>query len=85
MYALHPGSLPPKGALDKQRIEVSAKDLVRLYKLGPHDYIIWDPEDGYDPQDFIHLYPSFYSRYTLVNGLPQSDLPNGKVPALRRR
>ena len=83
MYALHPGSLPPKDPLGKKRIEVTEADLVRLYKLKKWEYIVWDPTDGYDHFDFIHLYPSYYGRYHLIDGHPQKDLPNGKVPPLR--
>lgn len=76
MYALHPGSLPPVGALDKTRIEVTADDLVRLYKLRPWEWIVWDRSDGYDWFDFIHLYPSYYGRYTLrPDRTPEKDIP----------
>lgn len=85
MYALHPGSLPPKDPKGTQRIEVTAKDLQRLYKLKTHEFIVWDPKDGYDYNEFIHLYPSYYGRYQLIQGQPQKDVPNGKTPRLRGR
>lgn len=75
MYALHPGSLPPKGATDKYRIDVSAEDLQRLYKLEDWEFILWDPAEELDYMDFIHLYPSYYGRYTLTNGKPSKDVP----------
>lgn len=76
MYALHPGSLPPEDPKSQQRRPVTADDLVRLYRLDPHDYIVWDPQDGYDWFDFIHLYPSYYGRYTLLHdGTPPKDVP----------
>lgn len=78
MYALHPGSLPPEDPKSQVRREVTAADLVKLYKLDPHDYIVWDPRDGYDWFDFIHLYPSYYGRYTLLHdGTPPKDVPCG--------
>lgn len=76
MYALHPGSLPPEDPKSQTRRPVTADDLVRLYKLPPHEYIVWDPHDGYDWFDFIHLYPSYYGRYTLLHdGTPEKDVP----------
>lgn len=76
MYALHPGSLAPEDPKSQTRRPVTADDLVRLYKLPPHEYIVWDPRDGYDWFDFIHLYPSYYGRYTLLkDGTPDKDLP----------
>lgn len=78
MYALHPGSLPPESPLAKERTEVSAEDLMLLYGVPAEDCITWDPTDGYDWFDFIHLYPSYYDRYTLKrDGTPHKDVPCG--------
>ncbi len=76
MYALHPGSLPPHSPKATERIEVSESDLRALYGVAQEDCIVWDAADGYDWFDFIHLYPSFYDRYTLKpDGTPESDVP----------
>lgn len=76
MYALHPGSLPPKSPKASERIEVTADDLIALYGIQPEDAIVWNPRDGYDWFDFIHLYPSYYDRYQLrKDGTPEKDLP----------
>lgn len=75
MYALHPGSLPPRRAEDKQRIQVTEEDLARYYKLQYGDYIVWDPTDTLEWFDFIHLYPMYYGRYTLTDGKPRKDVP----------
>ncbi len=75
MYALHPGSLPPKDVKSQTREEVTEADLARLYKLKPHEYIVWDPTDNYDYLDFIHLYPNYYGRYRLINRRPEPQVP----------
>lgn len=76
MYALHPSSLPPHGPKATTRLEVSATDLRALYGVSEEDSILWDPADGYDWFDFIHLYPSYYDRYTLkTDGTPEKDIP----------
>lgn len=86
LYALHPGSLPPKGVREKTRIDISAEDLVRLYRLKAWEFIIWDPADGYDWFDFIHLYPSYYERYTrLPDGTSENDVPCGSSFEKSRR
>jgi hypothetical protein len=79
MYALHPGSLPPHGAKAKERLDVSADDLIALYGIvDRNECIVWDAKDGYDWFDFIHLYPSYYDRYTLKrDGTPEKDVPLG--------
>jgi hypothetical protein len=77
MYALHPGSLPPVSAKAKERVEVTAEDLIALYHIDPTECIVWDKTDGYDWFDFIHLYPSYYERYTLKpDGTPEKDIPD---------
>jgi hypothetical protein len=76
MYALHPGSLPPRSAKAKERVDVTAEDLIALYAIDPTECIVWDKADGYDWFDFIHLYPSYYERYTLKpDGTPEKDVP----------
>lgn len=76
MYALHPGSLPPHSAKAHERLDVSADDLKALYGVSDEDCIVWDARDGYDWSDFIHLYPSYYERYTLrPDGTPEKDVP----------
>jgi len=76
MYALHPDSLPPKSPKATERLDVSAEDLIALYGVDPADCIVWDRNDGYDWFDFIHLYPSYYERYTLrKDGTPEKDIP----------
>lgn len=78
MYALHAGSLPPRSPRATERTEVSAEDLKALYSVPDEDCIVWNPTDGYDWFDFIHLYPSYYDRYTLQNdGTPEQDVPEG--------
>ena len=78
MYALHPGSLPPHSPKAVERTPVSASDLMALYGVAREDCIVWDPADGYDWFDFIHLYPSYYDRYTLRHdGTPENDVPCG--------
>jgi hypothetical protein len=78
MYALHPGSLPPHGARAKERLDVTAEDLIALYSVPPEECIVWDAADKYDWFDFIHLYPSYYDRYTLKrDGTPEKDVPLG--------
>lgn len=78
MYALHPGSLPPHSAKAKERIDVTAEDLMALYGVSAEECITWDAADGYEWFDFIHLYPSYYERYTLrTNGTPENDVPCG--------
>lgn len=78
MYALHPGSLPPHGAKAKDRLDVSAEDLMELYGVSAEECITWDPADGYEWFDFIHLYPSYYERYILKkDGTPEKDIPCG--------
>jgi hypothetical protein len=77
MYALHPGSLPPKSAKATERTQVDASDLIALYGVPAEECIVWNPADGYDWFDFIHLYPSYYERYTLKsNGAPEKDVPD---------
>lgn len=77
MYALHPGSLPPKDPLGKTRTQVTADDLVKLYKLKSWEYIVWDPTDHFDWFDFIHLYPNYYGRYARnPDGTPEKDVPD---------
>lgn len=86
MYALHPGSLPPKDPKGKVREEVSADDLAKFYKLKKWEYIVWDPTDEYDYLDFIHLYPSYYGRYTLrPDRTPENDVPCGSHLEKSRR
>ncbi len=86
MYALHPGSLPPVSAKAKERIEVTAEDLIALYHIDPSECIVWDKADGYDWFDFIHLYPSYYERYTLrPDGTPEKDIPCDFASSLSRR
>jgi hypothetical protein len=82
MYALHPGSLPPHGAKAKERLDVSADDLIALYGIvDRNECIVWDSKDGYDWFDFIHLYPSYYDRYTLKrDGTPEKDVPECVTP-----
>lgn len=81
MYALHPGSLPPKDPLGKTRTEVTADDLVALYKLKSWEYIVWDPTDNYDWFDFIHLYPNYYGCYRRgKDGTPESGIPCATKP-----
>lgn len=76
MYALHPGSLPPHSPKATERTDVNADDLRTLYGVSEEDSIVWDPADGYDWFDFIHLYPSYYERYTLKpDGTPEKDVP----------
>lgn len=77
MYALHPGSLPPKDPSRKApRLDVTEEDLVRLYKLQYGDYIVWDPTDTLEWFDFIHLYPMYYGHYTFnKDGKPGKDIP----------
>ena len=78
MYALHPGSLPPRSPKATDRIDITAADLMALYGVAPEDCITWDPADQYDWFDFIHLYPSYYDRYTLrPDGNPENDVPVG--------
>lgn len=76
MYALHPGSLPPHSPKATERTDVTAEDLIALYGVQREDCIVWDKHDGYDWFDFIHLYPSYYDRYTLhKDGTPEKDVP----------
>ncbi len=75
MYALHPGSLPPKDVKSQTREDVTADDLARLYKLQSWEYIVWDPTDNYDYLDFIHLYPNYYGRYGLKGRRPEPQVP----------
>lgn len=76
MYALHPGSIPPHSPKATERTEVSAEDLMALYGVKPFECIVWDPKDKYDWNDFIHLYPSYYGNYTLLeDGRPPKDVP----------
>lgn len=76
MYALHPGTLPPRGPKATQRTDVTADNLMALYGIAPEDCILWGSHDGYDWFDFIHLYPSYYERYTLKpDGTPEKDVP----------
>lgn len=78
MYALHPGTLPPESPTVHERVDVTAEDLMLLYGITAEDCIVWDPTDGYDWFDFIHLYPSYYDRYTLrSDGTPENDVPCG--------
>lgn len=78
MYALHPGSLPPHGAHATARLNVSAEDLIALYSVPAEECIIWNTADKYDWFDFIHLYPSYYDRYSLhADGTPDKDVPLG--------
>ena len=86
MYALHPGSLPPTSPLANERTEVTAEDLIALYGITADDCIVWDASDGYDWFDFIHLYPSYYDRYTLhADGTPENDVPCGSHLEKSRR
>lgn len=81
MYALHPGSLPPHSPKATERLDVSASDLMALYGVSAEDCIVWDPTDKYDWFDFIHLYPSYYERYTLrPSGTPENDVPCVSIP-----
>lgn len=76
MYAIHPGSLPPTDPRGKERIQVTAADLAKLYHLEKWEYIVWDPTDNYEWYDFIHLYPSYYGRYTRKpDRTPELDVP----------
>lgn len=76
MYALHPGSLPPRSAKATHRTDVTAADLIALYAVPADECIVWDKADGYDWFDFIHLYPSYYERYALkADGTPEHDVP----------
>jgi len=67
-YALHPGYII--SIFDNQKHFVGFSDLVILYKLNINDCIMWDPDYpstyyGRRPEDYIHLYPQTYGKYTI--------------------
>ena len=67
-YILHPGHIDSK--FDSDTHFISGQMLMRLYKLNPENCIILNYEnptniEGYDSNQFIHLYPKYDGNYKL--------------------
>lgn len=69
-YAVHPGTV--RSIADGQLHRVSALQLVKLYRLEPGSWIVWDDEDkrtyyGRTESDYVHLFPKYDGKYSVLD------------------